>query len=76
MHHESLEGVEPISKSLLVVHFANQLVKSMGYGQEEAEEIDMGSVESSRLLEIDLAMISEIEQQVKTLVDDVKESIG
>ncbi len=76
MHHESLEGVDPISNSLLAVHFANLLVKAMGYGQEESEEIDVENAESTRFLKIELTMISEIEQEVKLLVDDVKESIG
>jgi len=35
MFHDNLEEADPISKKLLVVHFANLLVKSMGYDQAQ-----------------------------------------
>ncbi|MBE9547496.1 MAG: HDOD domain-containing protein, partial [Proteobacteria bacterium] len=39
MCHDNLEKANPVSKELLVVHFANLLVKSMGYDQGEQTEI-------------------------------------
>ena len=41
MYHENFEGADPIIKNLLVVHFANLLVKSMGYVLGQQTEIDV-----------------------------------
>ena len=50
MYHDKLEDAETITKELLVIHFANLLAKSMGYGRMQEEEIDLENVESGRLL--------------------------
>lgn len=71
MYHDNLEEVDPMLKDLLVVHFANLLVKSMGYDITEQVEIDVEGAESTRLLEIDTTMITEFKDQVKGLMEEM-----
>jgi len=72
MYHENFEGADPISKNLLVVHFANLLVKSMGYVLGQQAEIDVEDAGSTRLLELDSTMIGEIKDQVKGRVEEMR----
>jgi len=65
MYHNNLERVDPIPKSLLIVHFANILVKSMGFDINQQSEINIEETESARILKIDLAIINDIKSQVK-----------
>jgi len=71
MYHNNLERVDPLSKSLLIVHFANILVKSMGYKIEQQSEIDIEEAESANLLKIDHEIITDIESQVKKLMGEI-----
>lgn len=73
MCHDNMEKADPVSKELLVVHFANLLVKSMGYDQGEQTEIDLEGAESARLLELNSKMIAEIEDRVKEYMEELKE---
>lgn len=72
MYHANLEGADTISKNLLVVHFANLLVKSMGYDQGQQAEIDVEDAESTRSLELDSTMIAQIKDQVKGRMEEMK----
>ena len=62
---ENLGAADPISKELLVVHFANLLVGSVGYDLTP-KEIDLETAESSRLLGLDGTMISELKDRIKS----------
>ncbi len=73
MYHDNLEESDPISKELLVVHFANLLVKSMGYGQLQKGEMDLEGVESTGLLKLNSTMISQVKDQVRTHMDETKD---
>ncbi len=53
-HHDNLEEADPISKELLIVHFANLPVKSIAYDLAEGTEVDLEEAESARLLKLDL----------------------
>ncbi len=72
MYHENLEGTDPISKNLFIVHFANLLVKSMGYDQGQHAEIDVEDAESTRSLKLDSTMIGEIKDQVKGRMEEMR----
>ena len=72
MYHENLEGADPISKNLFIVHFANLLVKSMGYDQGQQAEIDVEDAESTRSLELDSTMIGKIKDQVKGRMEEMR----
>jgi putative nucleotidyltransferase with HDIG domain len=73
MYHDNLEEADPISKELLVVHFANSLVKSMGYDQAQQAEVDVQDAESTRLLRLDSTMIAHVKEQVKGRMDELKD---
>jgi HD-like signal output (HDOD) protein len=70
-HHDNLEEADPISKELLLVHFANLLVKSMGNGQSSQSGNDIENAESARLLKIDSTMIDDAKGKVKERVEEI-----
>ncbi len=71
-YHDNLEEADPISKELLVVHFANLLVKSMGYDQTQQAEIDVEDAESTRLLRLNSMMIAQVKDQVKGRMEEMR----
>ena len=73
MYHDNLEEADPISRDLLVVHFANLLVKSMGYDLAQQAEIDLQDTESTRLLKLDATMIDEIKDKVKGRIKEMRQ---
>lgn len=72
-YHDALEKADPITKELLVVHFANLLSKSMGYDMDEKAEIDLESVESYRLLELEAEAVLRVKERVQALMDQSRE---
>jgi HD-like signal output (HDOD) protein/ActR/RegA family two-component response regulator len=66
---DDIKAADPISKELIVVHFSNVLVGTMGYDFEDPEKIDLESVESTHLLGLDSSAISEIRNKVKGYVE-------
>lgn len=78
MYHDKLQDAEAITRELLVVHFANLLAKSLGYGQiqEEEEEIDLENIESSRLLKLNAATIDRVKDEVKKIMEELKSSFS
>ena len=75
-YHDNLEEADPISKELLVVHFANLLVKSMGYDQTQQAEIDVEDAESTRLLRLNSRMIAQVKDQVKGRMEEMRENFA
>lgn len=71
-YHDHLDEADTISKALLVVHFANLLVKSMGYGTSENEEIDLEEAESAHLLKVESSHIPDMKKQVEAHMDELK----
>jgi HD-like signal output (HDOD) protein/DNA-binding NarL/FixJ family response regulator len=73
IYHDNLEESDPISKEVLIVHFANLLVKSMGYGQLQKAEMDLEEVESTRLLKLNSMMISQVRDQIRVRMDEMRD---
>jgi HD-like signal output (HDOD) protein len=73
MYHDNLEEADPISKELLVVHFANLLVRSMGYDQAQQAEVDVQDAGSTHLLKLDSTMIAHVKDQVKGRMEELKD---
>jgi HD-like signal output (HDOD) protein len=71
-YHDFLEEADSISKELLVVHFANLLVKGMGYALKGADEVDVANAESARLLKMNAEMIDHVKERVKTHMEELK----
>jgi HD-like signal output (HDOD) protein len=72
-YHDALEKADPITKELLVVHFANLLAKSMGYHLGEKTEIDLAATQSFRLLDLKVEAVPEIKKRVQELMEQSKE---
>jgi len=70
--HDHIDGIQTPSKELLVVHLANVLVKSMGYGTPNPEGIDPETLTSLKALEIDPAELGSIKEQVKVRMEQLK----
>jgi putative nucleotidyltransferase with HDIG domain len=72
MYHDNLEEAYSVSKELMVVHFANLLVKSMGYDLGQQVEIDLEDAESMRFLRLNSTMIGEAKGQVKERMEEMR----
>jgi HD-like signal output (HDOD) protein/FixJ family two-component response regulator len=70
--HDRMDDVQTPSKELLVMHLANVLVKSMGYGTPNPEGIDPETLTSLKALEIDPAELGPIKEQVKVRMEELK----
>ena len=68
-YHGNLQEADPITKELQVVHLANLLVKTMGFGREGPEEIDLENADSARLLKMDGQAIAEARDFVKEIME-------
>ena len=73
MYHENLEESGRKSNGLLVVHFSNLLVKSMGYNQGQQAEIDVEGAKSTSILKLNPDMIDEVKDQVKKRMEEMRE---
>lgn len=76
-YHNNLEAAAAISNELLVVHFGNLMVKSMGFALEDMDdaqqkEIDLEDTESARRLGLDASMIDEFKNKVSGFMDELK----
>lgn len=77
LYHDKIEQVSNPSQEFLVVHFANLLVRSIGYGSDstEEEEIDLEESKSGFDLRIRLSEISAIKEEVNQLICEIKNTI-
>jgi len=76
-YHNNLEAADPVSNELLVVHFGNLMVKSMGFslddiGNKQRQEIDLENTESARRLGLDVSMIDEFKNKVSGFMEELK----
>lgn len=65
LFHDSPENADPISRELLIVHFANLLAKSIGYSVQEEPAVEVEKAFSTNLLKLDSAKITEIGGKVR-----------
>jgi len=76
MYHDSLEKADSVTNELLIVHFANLLVKTIGYDiTEKRPVIELKDVESARRLGLNFSMIEKITNDVVDRIEDLKESL-
>ena len=68
LYHENLADAEVLSRELLVIHFANILVKTLGYGHEHAEDIDVSNADSTRFLNLTEPTITHIATEVQKIM--------
>jgi HD-like signal output (HDOD) protein len=72
VYHDQLEEADFVSNGLLVVHFANLLVKSMGYNLSGNGEIDLENTNSAKMLKLDTQKIANIKDLVKVHMEELK----
>jgi len=64
LFHDNPENADPISRELLIVHFANLLAKSLGYSLGGDSAVEIEKAMSTNLLKIDSGKIAEIKEKV------------
>jgi putative nucleotidyltransferase with HDIG domain len=74
LHHEDTEFSPETNKEILVTHLANMLTRKTGYSFFD-DENDLAELDSSKLLEIDPKVFDRISEEVKTIVDELKNVI-
>ncbi|MBF0117828.1 MAG: HDOD domain-containing protein [Desulfobacterales bacterium] len=74
--HDDLSQAEAITKDVLIIHFANLLVKSIGYDMLQGGEIDLEEAESAKLLKIELPFINKLKQQVQYEMEEIKKALN
>ncbi len=72
-YHSNIDAADSISKELIIVHFSNLLVKTIGYNQFEQTEIDLEGAESTKLLKLNADSISIIRDKVKEVMEGMVE---
>jgi putative nucleotidyltransferase with HDIG domain len=74
LHHEDTEFSPETNKAILVTHLANLLTRKTGYSFFD-DENDLAELDSAKLLEIDPKVFDSISEEVKTIVDELKNII-
>jgi putative nucleotidyltransferase with HDIG domain len=74
LHHEDSEFGPEAKKEILVTHLANLLTRKTGYSFFD-DEIDLAELNSAKILEIDPKAFDGISEEVKTIVDELKNII-
>jgi HD-like signal output (HDOD) protein len=72
LFHDDLENADPISRELLIVHFANLLAKSIGYSAQQESGVEVEKALSTNLLKLDSEKIAEIGEKVKTHMSNLQ----
>ena len=72
LFHDNPENADPISRELLIVHFANLLAKSIGYSVREKYRSRVEKALSTNLLKLDSAKITEISGKVKEQMSNLQ----
>ena len=68
MHEEPVLS-EQTEKSILVIHLANILTRTIGYSHYNDEGLDLGSIESAKLLGLKPETLTDIGREAKKLVE-------
>lgn len=74
--HHDLDKAAPVSKELLVVHLANWVVKAMGYGHGEPEEVDLAGLQSAKILKMSDELIDQVKSEVSKMMENGSQSFA
>ena len=72
-HHDKIDQADFITKELLVVNVSNQIVKTMGFGQEEPMEIDIQGSDAYKQLEMNPEVIDDVKVSVQELMNEFRD---
>ena len=78
LYHNHPENADTVSKDLLVVHFANLLVKSIGYcaATQSGKDIDFENDKSAEMLGLKAEMVSEVKDKVRTRMTELSKIVS
>lgn len=76
LYHDNPAEMVTIPTEILVVHFANILVKNLGYGQEKDEAIDIAGAVSTRRLGITESQMERIRQDLAERMEQAQNIMG
>lgn len=69
-HH--LDEIDSSSRELMVIHFANILVRAMGYGLDDPGYEDLSAVPSAQELGLNSDMIAHVQKTVTQRMEELK----
>ncbi len=72
LKHHLEDEIDSFSRELVVIHFANALVRAMGYGLDDPDPAELSAVPSARRLGLDSGMIADAKNEVKQRMDELK----
>lgn len=72
--HDDLEKAPEASKELLVVQLANIISKSMGYGYNKNEEIELSECPPAKILGVDAEIIETVKIRLSKLMEETQKA--
>lgn len=72
-HHDKIDQADFVTKELLVVNLANQIVKTMGFGLKEPAKIDIKGSEAYKQLELNPEVIDDVKVSVQELMNEFRD---
>jgi HD-like signal output (HDOD) protein/FixJ family two-component response regulator len=72
LFHDNIENADPISKELLIVHFANSLAKSIGYHWGEHADAKIEEIPSTRLLQMGPSIIEQVKENTQLHMQELQ----
>ena len=72
LKHHREDEFGSFSRELMVIHFANALVRAMGYGLGDPESADLSAVSSAGKLGLDEGMIADVQKEVGQRMEELK----
>lgn len=76
LYHSNVEAVQTPPPGLMVVHFANLLVISLGYALAKDEGVDLENTASARFLQLDAERITALKERVGGLVAEWEKQLA
>ena len=71
-YHDKIDQADFVTKELLIINVANQIVKTMGFGLEEPLEIDIQGSEAYKQLGMSPEIIDDVKVSVQELMDEFR----
>lgn len=69
-YHECLDEAGSITKPLLIVHLANIMVETMGFGDPSKEDIALHDLDSARFLKVEAELLAEVQDEVQAIMEN------
>ncbi|MBW1801548.1 MAG: HDOD domain-containing protein [Deltaproteobacteria bacterium] len=65
IRHEGPTFPPDIEKEILIVNLANNLVRNLGYGLSENGQVDLSSLDSAKMLDVDTAILDRLGKETE-----------